>query len=270
MSDAVAAPVPEPPSLERELLSVAEAATRAAAAELTSRFGHRQAEIRSKSSPTDLVSEADVAAETAIRAVLTTRRPQDAILGEEGGATGDGELRWVIDPLDGTTNFLFGFPQFAVSVACEDGDGGLVGVVLDPVRGECFTATRSSVATLNGSEIACSQRPDLATALVATGFSYDAAERACQAEVLGRVLPRVRDVRRTGAAALDLVWAACGRVDAFYERGVKAWDIAAGSVIAQRAGMTVRPLAASGPEPTGIVAAPPALADELLALVLGA
>jgi myo-inositol-1(or 4)-monophosphatase len=270
MSDAVAAPVPEPPSLERELLSVAEAAARAAAAELTSRFGHRQAEIRSKSSPTDLVSEADVAAETAIRAVLADRRPQDAILGEEGGATGGGELRWVIDPLDGTTNFLFGFPQFAVSVACEDGAGGLVGVVLDPVRDECFTATRSSAATLNGAEIACSQRPDLGTALVATGFSYDADERARQAEVLRRVLPRVRDVRRAGAAALDLVWAACGRVDAFYERGVKAWDIAAGSVIAQRAGMTVQPLAARELEPTGVVAAPPALADELLALVLGA
>ena len=127
-----AADAPELPSLEHELLSVADEAARAAAAELMSRFGHRQAEIRSKSSPTDLVSEADVAAETAIRAVLATRRPQDAILGEEGGATGGGELRWVIDPLDGTTNFLFGFPQFAVSVACEDGAGGLVGVVLDP------------------------------------------------------------------------------------------------------------------------------------------
>jgi myo-inositol-1(or 4)-monophosphatase len=264
-----AAAAPEPPSLELELLSVADEAARAAAAELMSRFGHRQAEIRSKSSPTDLVSEADVAAETAIRAVLASRRPQDAILGEEGGATDGGELRWVIDPLDGTTNFLFGFPQFAVSVACEDAVGGLVGVVLDPVRGERFSATRSTVPTLNGSEISCSQRPDLGTALVATGFSYDAGERARQAEVLGRVLPRVRDIRRAGAAALDLVWAACGRVDAFYERGVKVWDIAAGSLIAQRAGLTVTPLAAGALEPAGVVAAPPALADELLGLVLG-
>jgi myo-inositol-1(or 4)-monophosphatase len=264
-----AADAPETPSLERELLSVAGEAARAAAAELMSRFGQRQAEIHSKSSPTDLVSAADVAAEAEIRKVLATRRPDDAILGEEGGATGDGDLRWVIDPLDGTTNFLFGFPQFAVSVACEDMAGGLVGVVLDPVRGECFSATRSSAPTLDGVEIACSQRPDLATALVATGFSYAAEERARQAEVLRRVLPRVRDVRRAGAAALDLVWAACGRVDAFYERGVKPWDIAAGSVIAERAGMTVRPLTARRLEPTGIVAAPPALADELLALVLG-
>ena len=234
-----------------------------------SRFGHDLAQIRSKSSPTDMVSEADVAAERAIRDVLGRERPGDAILGEEGGATGDGALRWVIDPLDGTTNFVFGFPQFAVSVACEDAAGGLAGVVLDPVRGECFAATRSGSAALNGAPIAGSARTDLATALVATGFSYDADERERQAEVLWRVLPRVRDVRRAGAAALDLAWAACGRVDAFYERGVKAWDIAAGSVVAQRAGMIVRPLAARELEPPGVIAAPPALIDELQALVLG-
>jgi myo-inositol-1(or 4)-monophosphatase len=255
--------------IEQELLSVAGEAARAAAAELMPRFGHSQPGIRSKSSPTDLVSDADVSGERAIRAVLAARRPQDAILGEEGGATGDGDLRWVIDPLDGTTNFLFGYPQFAVSVACEDGDGGLVGVVLDPVRDECFSATRSGVPTLDGAEITCSRRAELASALVATGFSYDAAERARQAEVLGRVLPRVRDARRAGAAALDLVWAACGRVDAYYERGVKPWDIAAGALIAERAGMVVRALDPREGEPFGIVAAPPPLADELLGLVLG-
>jgi myo-inositol-1(or 4)-monophosphatase len=255
-------------SPEHELLSVAKQAARAAAAELMSRFGHSQAGIRSKSSPTDLVSDADVAAEQAIRAVLGDRRPQDAILGEEGGATGDGDLRWVIDPLDGTTNFLFGFPQFAVSVACEDGDGGLVGVVLDPVRDECFSATRSGAPHLNDAEIRSSLRQELGSALVATGFSYDAGERRRQAAVVGRVLPRVRDIRRAGAAALDLAWAACGRVDAFYERGVKAWDVAAGSLVAQRAGMVVEPLAARDGEPSGLLAAPPALADELLALVL--
>src|ERR1700753_2402719 len=183
------------PPLETELLAVAREAASAAAVELMSRFGHRQPGIRSKSSPTDLVSDADVSAERAIRAVLDARRPQDAVLGEEGGATGDGELRWVIDPLDGTTNFLFGFPQFAVSVACEDAAGGLVVVVLAPVLAECFAATRTGAATLNGAAIACSQRPDLGTALVATGFSYDAAERARQAGVVGRVLPRVRDIR---------------------------------------------------------------------------
>jgi myo-inositol-1(or 4)-monophosphatase len=254
---------------EDELLDVAHDAARAAAAELTARFGRRQQDVRAKSGPTDLVSEADVAAETAIRRVLSERRPQDAVLGEEGGATGNGDLRWVIDPLDGTINFLFGVPVFAVSVACEDGDGALVGVVLDPVRDETFAAMRSGPATLNGAEITASSQADLATSLVATGFGYDADVRAKQAAVLGRVLPRVRDIRRGGAAALDLSWCACNRYDAYYERGVKRWDISAGGLIAERAGLSVRPLEAAADGPPGVVAAPPALLDELLALIVG-
>jgi myo-inositol-1(or 4)-monophosphatase len=253
---------------EDELLAVAHEAARAAAAELRPRFGHDQAGIETKSGPTDLVSAADLAAEAAIRRVLASRRPDDAILGEEGGATGDGERRWVIDPLDGTTNFLFGVPQFAVSVACEDGDGMLVGVVLDPIRDECFAATRSGTPTLNGSAITASGRDELATALVATGFAYDAAVRGRQAAVLERVLPRVRDIRRAGAAALDLAWCACGRYDAYYERGVKPWDHAAGGLIASRAGLAVLELEASDDGPEGLVAAPPVLLDELMGLIL--
>ncbi len=259
---------PEMRADEDELLSVALDAARAAADELLRRFGRRQEQIRAKSSPTDLVSEADVAAEAAIRALLGSRRPDDAILGEEGGATGDGELRWVIDPLDGTTNFLFGVPQWAVSVACEDSGGGLVGVVLDPVRDECFATTRSGAPTLNGTAIVASGQEDLATALVATGFAYDAGIRARQAEVLARVLPRVRDIRRAGAAALDLAWVACGRYDAYWERGVKAWDISAGSLLAQRAGLATAPLAADGDGPAGLIAGPPALLAQLRALIL--
>ena len=257
------------PADEDELLSVALQAARAAAGELLPRFGHRQQQVRSKSTPTDLVSEADVAAETAIRAVLGDRRPADAILGEEGGATGDGDRRWVIDPLDGTTNFLFGVPQWAVSVACEDTEGTVVGVVLDPVRDECFAATRSGTPTLNGTAIAASDQDDLATALVATGFAYDADVRARQAQVLTRVLPRVRDIRRAGAAALDLAWMAAGRYDAFWERGVKLWDIAAGSLIAQRAGLAVETLEAGDDGPRGLIAGPPALLAQLRELVLG-
>ncbi|HTU95831.1 MAG TPA: inositol monophosphatase family protein [Solirubrobacteraceae bacterium] len=254
---------------EDELLAVAHEAARASAGELMARFGHRQRDIRSKSGPTDLVSEADVSAEAAIRRVLAQRRPDDAILGEEGGETGDGDLRWVIDPLDGTINFLFEIPLFAVSVACEDRDGTVVGVVLDPVRDELFAATRSGPPTLNRVEIAGSGRDDLSRALVATGFSYDAGVRAKQAVAVSRVLPRVRDIRRGGAAALDLVWCACGRYDAYYERGVKAWDIAAGSLIAQRAGLAVRDLPDGEDGPHGLLAAPPAVVDELLGLVLG-
>ncbi len=254
---------------EDELLAVAHAAARAGAAELLPRFGHRQQGIRSKSGPTDLVSEADLAAEAAIRRVLGERRPADAILGEEGGASGTGELRWVIDPLDGTINFLFGVPVFAVSVACEGPDGMLVGVVLDPVREESFAATRSTEPTLNGAAISGCTRDDLGTALVATGFAYDAEVRARQAAVLTRVLPRVRDIRRAGAAALDLAWSACGRYDAFYERGIKPWDWAAGGLIAERAGLALRELEARAEDPAGIIAAPPALLEELLGLVLG-
>jgi myo-inositol-1(or 4)-monophosphatase len=254
--------------LEAELLAVARDAARAAATVLMARFGGAH-ETTAKSSPTDLVSETDVAAERAIRHMLGERRPQDAILGEEGGATGDGALRWVIDPLDGTTNFLFGVPQFAVSVACEDVDGALAGVVLDPVRDELFTATRSGPAQLGGAPIAGSGGDDLAIALIATGFGYEAEVRARQAEVLTRVLPRVRDIRRAGAAALDLAWCACGRYDGYWERGVKPWDVAAGQLIAARAGLSVVTLPARGPDSAGLLVAPAAVCDELLALVLG-
>jgi myo-inositol-1(or 4)-monophosphatase len=252
---------------DAELLDVAIEAASAAAVELRVRFG-RSDGVRSKSTPTDLVSDADVVAESAIRAVLAARRPADGILAEEGGESGDGELRWVVDPLDGTVNFLFGIPLFAVSIACEDASGSRVGIVLDPLRDECFAATRSGPATLNGSDLRDVERAsELALAMVATGFGYDAATRARQALVLGRVLPRARDIRRGGAAALDLAWCACGRYDAYYERGLKAWDLAAGSLIAERAGLVVRPLPAVGDDPSGVVVGPARLVDELYSLV---
>jgi len=253
---------------EEELLAVAHEAARAAAQELMSRFGGHVKGIRTKSTATDPVSEADLAAEAEIRRVLGERRPGDAILGEEGGATGDGELRWIVDPLDGTVNFLFGIPQFSVSVACQDREGMIVGVVLDPVRGETFAATRSGPPTLNGETIAGSARDELSTALVSTGFAYDAEVRAKQALVMERVLPRVRDIRRAGSAALDLAWLACGRYDAYYERGVNLWDYAAGGLIASRAGLTVRELAPADDGPAGLAAAAPALMDDLLGLIL--
>jgi myo-inositol-1(or 4)-monophosphatase len=254
-------------ALQGALLAVAEEAARAAGAELIARFGGVHEGVRAKSGPTDLVSDADLAAESAIRTVLAARRPGDAILGEEGGATGEGDLRWVVDPLDGTINFLFGIPVFAVSIACEDDSGGVAAVVLDPIREECFAATRSGQATLNGEPIASPARSELATALVATGFAYDAAVRARQAEVAARVLPRVRDIRRLGAAAIDLAWTACGRFDAYYERGLHQWDLAAGALIAARAGLELRALQASDAGPAGVVVAPAALIDELFGLV---
>jgi len=251
---------------ETELLAIAQEAAVAAAGELRVRVGQRQG-VRTKSTPTDLVSDADVAAEKAIRSVLSDRRPDDSILAEESGATGEGGLRWIVDPLDGTINFLFGIPVFAVSIACEDRDGTLAGVVLDPIREECFAATRSGPPVLNGAEIRASTRDELATAMVATGFAYDAGVRSRQAEVVTRVLPRVRDIRRAGAAAVDLAWCACGRYDAYYERGLHKWDLAAGALIASRAGLELRELTATDQDPAGVMAAPPALADELWQLV---
>jgi myo-inositol-1(or 4)-monophosphatase len=261
---------------EAQLLQVAREAAGAAAGELLSRFAERSGSrrddrwVRSKSTPTDLVSDADLAAEAAIRGVLERRRPGDSILAEEGGASPGGELRWLVDPLDGSVNYLFGIPAFGVSIACEDGAGTLIGVVLDPVRGERFEATRSGPATLDGEPLRLKE-PDgrLELAMVATGFAYDAGMRARQARDLTRVLPRVRDIRRVGSAALDLAWAACGRFDAYYERGLHAWDMAAGALIAERAGLSVRTLAPRSPDPEGVIAAPPGLIDELQALVEG-
>jgi myo-inositol-1(or 4)-monophosphatase len=262
------------PELEVELLDVAHAAAAAAAAELSARYEHAVEGFGTKTTATDPVSDADRAAEAAIRALLAARRPGDAILGEEGGETaGTGGVRWVVDPLDGTVNYLFGYPQWSVSVAAEDAGGEtLAGVVLDPLRGEQLSATRSGPLLRDGAPIAAdpAARPRASTldvALVATGFAYDAAVRARQAEVLQRVLPRVRDVRRGGSAALDLAWTALGRCDAYWERGVKAWDVAAGALLCARAGLELHELPSAGGMPAGLLAAPPALAAELLALV---
>ena len=260
-----------PAEPEAELLEVARAAARGAAAELLARYDHAVEGFGTKSSATDPVSDADRAAEAAIRRVLAERRPGDAILGEEGGETaGDGGVRWVVDPLDGTVNYLYRYPQWSVSVAAQDPDGTVAGVVLDPLRDEELAATRCGPLLRDGGPVGPALRPrasSLGVALVATGFGYDAAMRARQAEVLRRVLPRVRDVRRGGSAALDLAWTALGRCDAYWERGVKAWDVAAGALLCERAGLELHELPAADGLPAGLLAAPPALAAELRALV---
>ena len=187
--------------------------------------------------------------------------------GDGVGGDGDRGLRWVVDPLDGTVNFIYGIPTFAVSVACEDADGALVAVVLDPNRDERFEATRSGPPTLNGELIHPSGCEELARALVGTGFAYDAAVRARQAELAASVVGRVRDIRRAGSAALDLCSCACGRLDAYYERGIRPWDCAAGALVCARAGLEVRWLPAQDGMPEGIVIAPAALIDEFYELV---
>jgi myo-inositol-1(or 4)-monophosphatase len=219
-----------------------------------------------KSTPTDPVTEADRAAERLIRDRLLAARPEDAILGEEGGdVAGTSRVRWIVDPLDGTVNFLFGIPQWGVSIAAEVDGETVAGVVYDPMRDELWTAAAD--ARCNGELVTPSGRVDLATALVATGFGYDAGVRRVQAAVLARLLPEVRDVRRFGSAALDLAWTAAGRWDAYFERGVQPWDIAAGALLCRRAGLEVRALAPAPPAASGVLVAQPALADALAPLV---
>ncbi len=245
-------------------------------------------EVSSKSTPTDLVSEADRTAERVIREKLAEERPADGFLGEEGGErVGDSGLRWVVDPLDGTVNFLFGIPHWCVSVAVEDERGTLVGVIYDPIREDLFSAVRGGPATVQvrtrphpihgippsqpteQRTLSASRRGDLSTAMLATGLAYDARVRAAQARVLARTVPRVRDIRRFGSAALDLAWTAAGRYDAYFERTVKPWDIAAGTLLCEAAGLRVIELPVHEDLPWGILVAPPALCEPLLELVGG-
>lgn len=263
------------------LLDLAVEAALMAGGMLLERVGHgAELEITSKSTPTDLVSEADTASEQAIRELLVKRRPADGFLGEEGaGAEGSSGLTWVVDPLDGTVNFLFGIPHWCVSVAVRDERGTLAGAVYDPNRDELFTAHRDGPAKCLGPEgtvelsldaaagAAAGQGGDLATAMVATGLAYDAEVRAAQAAVLAELAPRVRDIRRFGSAALDLTWTAMGRYDAYFERTVKPWDIAAGALVCERAGLIVRELSAEANLPWGILVAPPVLIDQVAEIV---
>jgi myo-inositol-1(or 4)-monophosphatase len=246
------------------LLELAERVAREAGAQLLEAYAGPAADVQSKSTPTDLVSAADEAAEDLIRSRLAAERPDDGILGEEGAdEAGSSGLRWVVDPLDGTINFLFGIPQWAVSVAVEDADGALAGVVYDPPRDELWAAERGGDALLDGRPVRCSDRTSLAEALVATGFGYDTDVRRAQAATIAELLPEVRDIRRFGAAALDLVWTAAGRFDGYYERGIHQWDVAAGALICERAGLAVETLPPAPPQGEGILVATPAIVDAL-------
>jgi myo-inositol-1(or 4)-monophosphatase len=247
-------------------LELAERAARAAGEVLLSYFGQAAEGLSSKTSPTDPVSDADREAERTIRQILLNDRPDDGLIGEEGSRSSPANGRtWIVDPLDGTVNFLYGLRTWAVSIALEDAEGAAVGVVFNPVDAECFTALRGGGAALNGQSIEVTGCPSLDRAMVATGFSYEADRRREQAELLVGLLPRIRDLRRAGAAALDLAYVAAGRVDAFYERGLKRWDEAAGRLLVREAGGVVEDLAG---EPPGVVAAAtPALAAGLQQVV---
>lgn len=245
-----------------ELLELATKVAERASDVLAGGVGSARTQVESKSTATDMVTEIDRASERLIVTALTEARPDDAIMAEEGSSqAGTSGIRWVIDPLDGTTNYLYGFGSWAVSIAAETDQGVMAGVVVDAARGETFGAARGEGAYRDGEAISCSGQTDLTQALVATGFAYAASRRREQAQALVDLLPQVRDIRRGGSAALDLCSVACGRVDAYYERGLSWWDHAAGSLIAREAGAVVEPLEESSVELGAIAAAAPGIAD---------
>ena len=227
-----------------------------------------------KSSPTDVVTEMDRASEALISRRLLAKRPGDAILGEEGGETGTGRVRWIVDPLDGTVNYLYGLPDWAVSIAAEVDGTVVAGVVAVPAHRELFTAVHGEGAWLRAEDglparLRCNTGVPLAQALVATGFGYQAGRRATQGAVLAAILPLVRDIRRGGSAAVDLCSVAAGRVDAYYERGVNYWDYAAGGLIATEAGARLGGLAGKPASDSMTVAAEPELFGKLTAVLEG-
>lgn len=223
--------------LKAELLDVGMEAARQAAALLRDGRPADLAVAATKTSPIDVVTEMDIAAEKLITGILAERRPEDGLLGEEGADTpGTSGVRWVVDPLDGTVNYLYGLPSWGVSVAAEYEGETVVGVVAAPMRGEVYHAVLGGGAWLGPARLACRPAAPLDQALVGTGFAYVQARRAHQADVAQRIIPLVRDIRRGGSAALDLCDVAAGRLDGYYERGLNPWDLAAGELIAREAG----------------------------------
>jgi myo-inositol-1(or 4)-monophosphatase len=256
------------------LVDLATGVARRAGRLLLDGLAQARTSIETKSSATDMVSEMDRAAEQLIVSSLLGARPDDGIVGEEGAdVAGTSGLRWVVDPLDGTTNYLYGLPGWAVSIAAEGPDGVVAGVVFDPVHDELFTALRGGGAQRNGEPIAASGCRDLGLALVATGFGYRPDRRLGQARVLAELIGDIRDIRRMGAAAVDLCAVACGRVDAFFERGLSWWDLAAGGLVATEAGAVVTSLDGGPVEAGSVLAAAPGIAaslsDRLFALRAG-
>jgi len=237
------------PTAEALAAQLVELATTAAirAGTLLAEMAPRRLDLRAmasaKSSTTDLVTAADVEAEAAILEILLGSRPDDAILAEEGSNRhGTSSVTWIIDPLDGTTNFVYGYGDFAVSIAARVDDLIVAGVVHDPIADETFAATLGGGATRNGQVITPSDPVTVASALVGTGFGYRSEERATQARILPYLLPEIRDIRRGGSASLDCCGVGAGRLDAYFEAGLKPWDFAAGLLIATEAGCGSRTL----------------------------
>jgi myo-inositol-1(or 4)-monophosphatase len=250
------------------LLALATQLANAASALLIDGLKRDRSSITTKSSVTDMVTEMDQAAEALIADGIRAARPDDGIVGEEGTSErGTSGVRWVVDPVDGTTNYLYGLAGFGVSIAAEIDGIAVVGVVADPMRADLYTATKGGGASLNGVRIRVSALTDMATALVGTGFSYDPDRRRRQAAVLLQVLPEVRDIRRFGAASLDLCYVASGRFDGYYEKGLSHWDYAAGALIAAEAGARLGDLDGGAPSSDFMLASATGLFEPLCDLL---
>jgi myo-inositol-1(or 4)-monophosphatase len=249
-------------STSGELLAIAVRIARDAAATARRMRAEAITDVQTKSTDTDVVTAADRAVERQVVDALRRERPGDGVLGEEYGdsaASQPGAVRWILDPIDGTVNYLYGLPQYAVSLAAEVDGVVVAGVVRNAATGDEWTATLGGGAWRGDRRLSGSARTTLNQTLLATGFGYDSARRAHQGRVVAGLITRVRDIRRFGAAALDLCMAAEGSVDAYYEKGLNPWDHAAGGLVAQEAGLVV---AGIDGDPAGnemLIAAPPAL-----------
>ena len=225
-------------------------------------------EIESKSTAIDIATQMDKKAEKFIVESLLTARPDDGIIGEEGSAVeSKSGITWVIDPLDGTVNYLYGLPGWNVSIAAKDNEGVLVGVVYAPSINGLWSAVRGGDATYNGAKIKCNDPVTLDKALLSTGFAYDLDLRTTQGQVISNLLPRIRDLRRNGAAAVDLCYVAMGALDGYFEASLKEWDHAAGGLIATEAGAVVSGPAGGAPNSQLVICAGPALHAQLLPLI---
>jgi myo-inositol-1(or 4)-monophosphatase len=266
------AAVPTPAELTG-LIELAENTAREAAGLVLAGRPERVDVVATKSSPTDVVTAMDRAVEDLIRRRISAVRPDDAIYGEEDGhRSGRSGLTWLVDPIDGTVNYLYGIPAYAVSIAVVTGEVGrpdrwepLAGSVVEASTGHTWTAGAGRGARRDGERITIPSPPELERALVGTGFGYLPERRRSQARVLLGLLPQIRDVRRIGSASLDLCAVADGRLDAFYERGLNPWDIAAGMVVLREAGAGVTGLRGGPASPDMLVAAAPPLQQRLVA-----
>lgn len=254
-----------------ELLAAALETADSAAAFLREQARRDDLTIHTKDTPTDMVTDVDSACERLIVERLAALRPHDGIHAEEGtNIVGTSGVDWIIDPIDGTTDFIYDHPGYSVSIGAAVDGVDSIGVVADPFHHDVFSARLGGGAHRNGKPIMASAVDDLSLALVATGFSYSAAERRRQALVVAEVIPHIRDIRRMGGAALDLCFAAMGRIDAYYERGLQRWDLIAGTVIAAEAGCQVGDLDGGPPSTDYCIAAPPSLFGPLTELIAAA